>query len=208
MKDIVKQVKKHWKVLTALAVVLTVSIVGMAMLFANDVVVTLSTDIEEKPIWNKNDTAPVLTANVSLPQDVTVVNEEITWSTSNNDAVGVSNINGNEYETQLVFNGAGYATVTCTYVLELSNGETRNGQVSRNYTIKLETGSKAFQVMQVGTGGNSQIQLYTNYSEAESERNMLQWTTSSADIVNIETKDYEFKLEDKEIEVFIELKRK
>ncbi len=186
MKDIVKQIKKHWKVLTALAVVLTVSVIGMAMLFANDVVVTLSSSIEEKPIWNKNDTAPVITANVSLPQDITIVNEEITWSTSNNDAVGVSNINGNEYETQLVFNGAGYATVTCTYVLELSNGETRNGQVSRNYTIKLETGSKAFQVMQVGTGGNSQIQLYTNYSEAESDTNMLQWTSSASDIVNIE----------------------
>lgn len=186
MREIIKQVKKHWKVLTALAVILTVSIIGMAMLFANDVVVTLNSDIEEKPIWNKNDTAPVLTANVSLPQDVTVIDGDITWTTSNNDAVGVSNINGNEYQTQLVFNGAGYATVTCTYVLQLSNGETRNGQVSRNYTIKLETGSKAFQVMQVGTGGNSQIQLYTNYSEADTDRNMLQWTTSASDIVNIE----------------------
>lgn len=186
MREIVKQIKKHWKVLTALAVVLTVSIIGMAMLFANDVVVTLSSDIEEKPIWDKNDTPPVLTANVSLPQDVTIIEEDITWSTSNHDAVGVSNINGNEYQTQLVFNGAGYATVTCSYVLQLSNGETRNGQVSRNYTIELETGSKSFQVMQVGTGGNSQIQLYTNYSEADSDTNMLQWTSSAPDIVSIE----------------------
>ncbi len=186
MREIVKQIKKHWKVLTALVVVLTVSIIGMAMLFANDVVVTLSSDIEDKPIWDKNDTPPVLTANVSLPQDVTIIGEDITWSTSNHDAVGVSNINGNEYQTQLVFNGAGYATVTCSYVLQLSNGETRNGQVTRNYTVKLETGSKSFQVMQVGTGGNSQIQLYTNYSEADSDTNMLQWSSSAPDIVSIE----------------------
>lgn len=189
MREIVKQIKKHWKVLTGLAVVLTVSIVGMAMLFANDIVVTLNSNIEDKQIWNKNDTAPIITATVSsLPDGVDIVeaNSTVTWSSSNNDAVAVSDINGNKYETQLVFNGSGYATVTCTYVFQLSNGETRNGQVSRNYMIQLETGSKAFQVMQVGTGGNSQIQLYTNYSEKESENNMLQWTTSDESIVSIE----------------------
>ena len=53
MREIIKQVKKHWKVLTTLAVILTVSIIGMAMLFANDVVVTLNADIEEKPIWKE-----------------------------------------------------------------------------------------------------------------------------------------------------------
>lgn len=113
MKDIVRQIKKHWKVLTALAVMLTVSVVGMAMLFANDVVVTLSSSVEDKAEWNKNDTAPILTANVSsLPDGVTIIDETINWSSSNTDAVAVSAVNGNEYETQLVFNGAGYATVT------------------------------------------------------------------------------------------------
>ena len=31
MKDIIRQVKKHWKVLSAVAVILTVSIIGMGI---------------------------------------------------------------------------------------------------------------------------------------------------------------------------------
>ena len=92
MKDIVRQIKRHWKVLTALCVAATVTVIGMVMLFASEIVVTVTAS-EEKTEWLKTDAAPVLTAAVtSLPDGVTVSSETITWSSSNSDAVSVSSI--------------------------------------------------------------------------------------------------------------------
>ncbi|MBQ2745620.1 MAG: Ig domain-containing protein [Lachnospiraceae bacterium] len=187
MKDIVRQIKRHWKVLTALCVAATVTVIGMVMLFASEIVVTVTAS-EEKTEWLKTDAAPVLTAAVtSLPDGVTVSSETITWSSSNSDAVSVSPVNGNSKQGQLVFIGAGYATISCTYDMVLSTGETAQRVISRNYLVKLETTSNSFNVMQVGTGGNSQITLKTNYSSAVSDDSKLKWSSSNEDIVRVES---------------------
>ena len=191
MRDIVKQIKKHWKVLTASAVILTVSIVGMMMLFASEIVVSLTTS-EDKTEWLATDTPPVLTAEAtSWPGkddgSITVTNTTVTWSSSNSAAVAVAPNQSNPKECQLVFNGAGYATVSCTYYMEFSDGTNAERVITKNYLVKLQTTSSSFNVMQVGTGGNSQITLKTNYSSVVSDDSILKWTSSNEDIVKVES---------------------
>ncbi|MBQ9700016.1 MAG: hypothetical protein IJV71_05275, partial [Lachnospiraceae bacterium] len=129
MRDFVRQVKKHWKLLTGLAVALTVSVVGMVMIFANNVVVTLSVS-EEKTTWASSDQPPMITSAVSLPDGITIVDEKITWSSSNPEAVAPSAIMADPKSTQLVFNGAGKATIYCDYYMLLSDGSEVTKRVS------------------------------------------------------------------------------
>ena len=180
MKDFVRQVKRHWKALTVLAVALTVAVVGMAIIFANNVVVTLTVS-EEKTTWASSDQPPMITSAVSLPDGVTIVDERITWSSSNPEAVAPSAIMADPKSTQLVFNGAGKATIYCDYYMLLSDGSEVTKRVSRDFVITLETSSNTFNVMQVG---DSNLPLYTNYSSDEEATDML-WTTSNDKVAKI-----------------------
>ena len=180
MKDFVRQVKRHWKVLTVLAVALTVAVVGMAIIFANNVVVTLTVS-EEKTTWASSDQPPMITSSVSLPDGVTIADERITWSSSNPEAVAPSAIMADPKSTQLVFNGAGKATIYCDYYMLLSDGSEVTKRVSRDFVITLETRSNTFNVMQVG---DSNLPLYTNYSSDEEATDML-WTTSNDKVAKI-----------------------
>ena len=101
MKDIIRQVKKHWKVLSAVAVILTVSVIGMTILFANDVVLTMTAVKpagvddqnwnENKMTWTLADIPPSLKAEVTSSDD-SVENVKITWSSDATEVVAISPI--------------------------------------------------------------------------------------------------------------------
>lgn len=181
MRDMVRQVKKHWKVLTALAVVLTVSIIGMTMLFANDVVLTMSVvNGEDKMTWTLGETPPELKAEVTS-SDAVIVSKQITWNSSAPEVVAISTIQGAENdEVQLKFNGAGMTTISCTSVVEFEDGTFANKTVTRDFFIALEPGSDQFGVLQVGESS----QLYTNYSQ-DNDATDLTWTSSNSEVVEI-----------------------
>ena len=179
MKDIIKQAKRHWKVLTALAVVLTVSIIGMTMLFANDVVLTMSIS-EDKMTWELGDTPPELQAVVTS-SDNTIASKTISWSSSAEEVVSISNILGADNDTvQLKFNGAGKATITCTTVVTFNDGTTADKKVTRDFFITLKAGSSDFDVLEVGKIS----QLYTNYSQ-DGDATGLTWTSSDTGVIEL-----------------------
>lgn len=179
MKDIIKQAKRHWKVLTALAVVLTVSIIGMTMLFANDVVLTMSIS-EDKMTWELGDTPPELQAVVTS-SDNSIKNKTISWSSSAEEVVSISNILGADNDTvQLKFNGAGKATITCKTVVTFNDGTRANKTVTRDFFITLKAGSLDFDVLEVGEIS----QLYTNYSQ-DGDATGLTWTSSDTGVIEL-----------------------
>lgn len=187
MKDIIRQIKKHWKVLTALAVVLTVSVIGMTILFANDVVLTMQTidgsGVEtDKTTWKMSDAAPSLKAAVSATSsDSPIASEAYTWSSSEPEVMAVSAVAGtDDKEVQLVFKGAGKTTITCTSIVTFEDGTQANKTVTRDFFILLEPRSDTFQVKEVG----DTVQLITNYSQS-SDANKLTWSSSNSDIAQI-----------------------
>ena len=180
MKDIIRQVKKHWKVLSAVAVILTVSIIGMTMLFANDVVLTMAiVDGEDKMSWTLAETPPSLKAEVTSSDD-TIANKTITWSSNATEVVAISPIQGVDDQVQLKFNGAGKSTISCTTTVTFTDGTKANKTVTRDFFISLETRSSEFKVMQVGDGA----QLYTNYSSLE-EAQKLTWKSSDESVIEL-----------------------
>ncbi len=187
MRDIIRQVKKHWKVLTALAVVLTVSVIGMTILFANDVVLTMKTvdssgTETDKTTWKMSEKAPSLKAEVSATSsDSSIVSEIYQWSSSEPEVMAVSPVVGtNNKEAQLVFKGAGKTTITCTSTVTFQDGTQANKTVTRDFFILLEARSDTFQVKEVG----DIVQLMTNYSQS-SDANKLSWSSSNSDIAKI-----------------------
>lgn len=180
MKDIIRQVKKHWKVLSALAVVLTVSVIGMTILFANDMVLTMSiVDGEDKMQWTLAETPPSLKAEVTSSDD-TIADKTITWSSNATEVVAISPIQGVDDQVKLKFNGAGKSTISCTTTVTFKDGTTANKTVTRDFFIGLETRSAEFELLQVGDGA----QLYTNYSSLEEAQN-LTWKSSDESVVEL-----------------------
>ena len=187
MKDIIRQIKKHWKVLTALAVVLTVSVIGMTILFANDVVLTMQTidgsGVEtDKTTWKMSDAAPSLKAAVSATSsDSPIASEAYTWSSSEPEVMAVSAVAGtDDKEVQLVFKGAGKTTIKCRSIVTFEDGTQADKTVTRDFFILLEPGSDTFQVKEV----DDTVQLITNYSQS-SDANKLTWSSSNSDIAQI-----------------------
>lgn len=182
MRDIIRQAKRHWKVLTTLAVVLTVSIIGMTMLFADSVVVTMTTT-EDKLTWNLVDPAPQLGIDVTHAEGMEVVEgtEVIEWTSDNPEVVAPSPVQGFPDKSQMKFNGAGKATVYCDYTVSYTDGTTVHKRVSRDFIITLEAKSSTFNVMQIG---DANLPLYTNYSTEENATN-LSWTSSNDKVAKI-----------------------
>lgn len=180
MRDIIRQVKRHWKVLTALVVVLMVSIVGMSMLFANSVVLTVSVVGEDKTTWSLSDAAPQLKAEITTTSESDEV-QSIVWTSSSPDVVAISPVQDTSEIVQLVFNGAGKTTITCETQVKLSDGTTANKKTTRDFFIMLEARSSTFQVAAVG----DTIQYYTNYSQSE-DATGLTWTSSDTSVATIE----------------------
>ena len=156
MRDIIRQVKKHWKVLTALAVVLTVSVIGMTILFANDVVLTMKTVVDssgtetDKTTWKMSEKAPSLKAEVSATSsDSPIFSVSYQWSSSEPEVMAVSAVSGTDKEVQLVFKGAGKTTITCKSTVTFQDGTQANKTVTRDFFILLEARSDTFQVKEV-----------------------------------------------------------
>lgn len=181
MREIAKQIKKHWKVLTALAVILTVSIVGMTILFADEIVVTMEMS-EEKTTWLLNDEEPTFTvALASSPEDKEIVSTNIRWTTSDDEVAATSEVSGsNGAEVKLVFIGAGTTRISCEYTVTFADGTSANKVLTRDITIKLEAQSSTFNVMNVG----DIARLYTNYC-TNGDATSLSWISSNENVAKI-----------------------
>ena len=181
MKDIIRQVKKHWKVLSAVAVILTVSVIGMTILFANDVVLTMGiVNGEDKMTWTLAETPPSLKAEVTS-SDNTIAEKTIKWSSKATEVVAISPIQGVDDQVQLKFNGAGKSTISCTTTVTFEDGTTAEKTVTRDFFITLETTEcSKFEVLQVG----DDAWLYTNYSRLEEAQN-LTWKSSDESVIEL-----------------------
>jgi uncharacterized protein YjdB len=169
-----KQLKRYWKQIAAVAVTIIVVAIGMRFAFADEVGIVLATGIEHDGAWNINetDTVSAMITGVDVDETTGQIPGTITWTTSNAEVVALTD---NHDKTATVYTvGAGRAEIIATY----TNGDyvkTKSIIVS----VKLSRVDSQFQTLEVGSGTS----LSTNYSN--SNATPLTWTTSNSDIVSV-----------------------
>lgn len=175
-----KQIRRYWKQLLGIVVVLAVSIIGMSSIMAASVGISImSADAPENIVnptsWEVGHMeyyAATLSGEDNMNPDL------IQWSSTDSNVVSISNTTGGSTYLQAV--GAGNATVSATYTFN-NNGVpvTRTAQV--NITVKLAvTNDLSEGFVHLRAIGSNAI-ISTNYNSDED----LLWSSDDENVVTV-----------------------
>lgn len=170
-----KQIKKYWKQLIVLTVAITATVVGIALAFATDVILTIQEQNMHDVMWTVNE-EDMFTVNITgLEEEVNV--DYITWESTNPYVATV--VKNAETGTAMVKAvGAGKTTISCTY----SDGATIQKVTTKDITVKLDTSSSKYTTAAVGEYRT----LYTNYNNSTDATEMI-WESMDTSVVEIVT---------------------
>lgn len=168
-----RQIKRFWKQIIVLMVAVTATIVGIALAFATDVIITIEPQNQHGSMWTVGEEDMFTVTLTGLDEAVNV--DYISWKSSNPYvATVVKNADTGTAMVKAV--GAGRTTITCEY----TDGATISKVTTTDITVKLETSSSQFNTISVGEYRT----LYTNYSNDIAATGMI-WQSSDTDVIKI-----------------------
>ncbi len=169
----IRHLKKFWKQMIVLGVAVTAIGIGIFMMFAADVILTIESQNVHDVLWSVNEEDMFTVTVTGLEEEVNV--DYITWESSDSHvATVVKNADTGTAMVRAV--GAGRTTITCQY----SDGATISKVTTKDITVKLDTSSDKFNVTSVGDYRT----LYTNYNNSTDATNLI-WESSDTSIVEI-----------------------
>ncbi len=178
MRMILGQLKRYWKQITGIAIIMIVSAIGVSAALAAQVTIVVSTDDPNK----LNETEWVTGHTELWDADVVgiepVDGNKIVWQSSDPNVI---NLTPNGRTCQLTAKGSGSAVVTVSYEYEDDYGTTQTATTQKIFIVKLEIISTIVDgFLFLPNQGDSFI-ISTNYNSSDA----LLWESDNIDAVSV-----------------------
>jgi len=180
MNEIKNQMKRYWKQISAVFIVLAVSIIGFTGVLAAQATVVVSTAAENPTPADEWTVGHFETWSAAIAGVDTYNPQDISWVSSDPNVIFVSSNTGVNNEIRAT--GAGKASVTVTYTYVDTMGVTQTVSQKKEFKVKLEITSEIPDGFIYLENPSDTFTVFTNYNSAD---NKLIWESENTDVATV-----------------------